>query len=276
MFAAELPQKSIAAPRLRVETAIVSLTVSQIDDFVENGFLHLRGAFRRDLADACRDLLWRATGCSPDDPATWNKPVVRIPSMNGPPFSEAANTEPLRQAYDALVGPGRWFPLPGLGGFPIRFPHPDDPGDIVWHIDASFPPPDRPESTDYSEWRLNLWSDGRALLLLFLFSDVGEDDAPTRIRVGSHLLVPRRLEPFGRAGTVTFWDPPGDGLAVALATGEAGDVYLCHPFLVHSAQLVRGQRPRFLAEPSLPPVGHLDLKGSSAIERAIWRGLNTS
>ena len=259
-----------------VENLVVSLKVSQTDEFVECGYLHLRGAFPRSLADACRDHLWRAIGCSPDDAGTWTKPVIRIPSMNEPPFGEAANTRALHEAYDALVGPGRWSPLPGLGGFPVRFPHPDDPGDIGWHIDASFPPPDRPDCTDYSEWRLNLWSDGRALLLLFLFSDVAEDDAPTLIRVGSHLLTPPRLEPFGRNGTGTFLDPPGDGLPVSQATGEAGDVYLCHPFLVHSAQRIRGHRPRFLAQPSLPLIEGFDLDGPSAVERAIKRGLIAS
>jgi hypothetical protein len=38
-----------------------------------------------------------------------------------------------------------------------------------------------------------------------------------------------------------------------LATGEAGTVYLCHPFLLHAAQPHRGTRPRFLAQPPLLP-----------------------
>jgi hypothetical protein len=37
----------------------------------------------------------------------------------------------------------------------------------------------------------------------------------------------------------------------ALATGEAGTVYLCHPFLVHAAQMHRGSQPRFIAQPPL-------------------------
>ena len=41
---------------------------------------------------------------------------------------------------------------------------------------------------------------------------------------------------------------------VVTATGDAGTVYLCHPFLVHAAQPHRGQRPRFLAQPPLLPV----------------------
>jgi hypothetical protein len=36
-----------------------------------------------------------------------------------------------------------------------------------------------------------------------------------------------------------------------LATGEAGTVYLCHPFLVHAAQPHHGSEPRFLAQPPL-------------------------
>ena len=38
------------------------------------------------------------------------------------------------------------------------------------------------------------------LLMLFLFSDVGEFDAPTRIKVGSHRDIARSLEPAGEAG----------------------------------------------------------------------------
>jgi hypothetical protein len=38
---------------------------------------------------------------------------------------------------------------------------------------------------------------------------------------------------------------------IALATGEAGTVYLCHPFLVHAAQHHRGLTPRFIAQPPL-------------------------
>jgi hypothetical protein len=81
---------------------------------------------------------------------------------------------------------GRWEPRSSLGTFPVRFPTDDeDTRDTGWHIDASFPGSDS-VSDDYLTWRINIHSRGRALLLLFLFSDVGKDDAPTRIRVGSH------------------------------------------------------------------------------------------
>jgi hypothetical protein len=47
---------------------------------------------------------------------------------------------------------------------------------------------------------------------------------------------------------------------VRLATGEAGDVYLCHPFLVHAATWPnRGTTPRWIAQPALDPVEPFDV-----------------
>jgi hypothetical protein len=102
-------------------------------------------------------------------------------------------------------------------------------------------------------------SKGRALLMLFLFSDVGEIDAPTRIRVGSHHDIARILAPLGELGLSSRDLVAREGFAETasrrevLATGDAGTVYLCHPFLVHAAQGHRGSRPRFLAQPPLLP-----------------------
>jgi hypothetical protein len=135
---------------------------------------------------------------------------------------------------------------------------------------------------------LNLRSRGRALLMLFLFSDTGPDDAPTRIKVGSHLDVPPFLVAagdrgmsFGAAcaamGAAGKLDSPDRGLA--LATGHPADVYLCHPFLIHAAQAHRGQEPRFMAQPPLIPLAPLELRrydgAYSPVELAVLRGLDS-
>lgn len=61
------------------------------------------------------------------------------------------------------------------------------------------------------------------------------------------------------------------------ATGDAGTVYLCHPFLVHAAQPHRGTRPRFMAQPPLFPAEPLSLDRAdgdhSAVEQAIREAL---
>jgi hypothetical protein len=254
------------------------LTDAQIEEFVRNGILRVDEAFPRELADACRQILWKASGSVEDDPATWTRPVVRIGEIPNPLFREAANTPTLQAAYDALVGPGRWIPRGSLGTFPIRFPSPEDPGDCGWHIDVSFGTENEP---DFLKWRANVASRGRALLMLFLFSDVGERDAPTRVRVGSHLDIARRLAPHGddglSLGELAATDfTESAHRPEALAMGPAGTVYLCHPFLVHAAQPHRGTVPRFLGQPPLLPRAPLDPHhGTSPVERAIRLALGT-
>lgn len=254
------------------------LSEAEVEAFVRDGFVRIAGAFPREVAAAGRDILWRDLGCRPDDPATWTKPVVRLGIYGERPFAEAANAPALRAAFDQLVGPGRWLPRPNLGTFPVRFPSSEDPGDTGWHIDPSF----GTESADFLSWRANVTSRGRALLMLFLFSDVGPDDAPTRLRVGSHADVARMLAPAGEGG-LSLRELAANGFAEtahreeALATGDAGDVYLCHPFLVHAAKRHRGKRPRFMAQPPLLPAEPLSLAradGAHApVERAIREAL---
>jgi len=171
------------------------------------------------------------------------------------------------------------MPRQSLGTFPVRFPSQSAAADTGWHVDASFPGEDsRPN--DFPSWRINVRSRERALLMLFLFSDVREADAPTRIQAGSHWEVARMLAPAGEAGL-----RPGEldygrtaSCDEVLATGAAGTVYLCHPFLVHAAQVNRGNHPRFMAQPPLFLTESLDLDRTAArdyspVELAIRRGL---
>jgi len=67
---------------------------------------------------------------------------------------------------------------------------------------------------------------------------------------------------------------------LALATGEAGTVYLCHPFLIHAAQKHRGTTPRFMSQPPLSPATPLRLQRAdsvySPVEIAIREALQKS
>ncbi len=249
------------------------------EQFVEQGFIRLDGAFPHDLAARARELLWKNTGCDPADRSTWTKPVVWLGEHHEEPFRQAVNTPRLHAAFDKLAGNGRWLPRNGLGTFPVRFPSTEDTGDTGWHADASFPGEDS-DPGNFLTWGVNVNSRGRLLLMLFLFSDVGERDAPTRIRVGSHLHIARLLEPAGEAGMpITSIDFAATRSCPEItAVGEAGTVYLCHPFLVHAAQINRGNRPRFMAQPPLLPAESISLsrpkhEDYSPVELAILRGL---
>lgn len=254
------------------------LSQEQINQFVADGYIKLEQAFPSELAEEICQILWKDLDGQPDDPVSWQKPVIRLGDYADEPFRKAANTPALHAAFDQLVGTGRWKRRESLGTFPVRFPSNVDPGDTGWHVDASFP---GDEPSDFFSWRINIFSTGRALLMLFLFSEVGEPDAPTRIRTGSHLDVARLLEPAGRKG-MSFMELANQldltkDRPEILVTGMTGTVYLCHPFLVHAAQANRGTKPRFLAQPPLYPVDDCRLHrldGSfTPVEMAIRKGI---
>jgi hypothetical protein len=257
------------------------LSDSDIGHFVSDGYVKLEAAFPRDLADAGRAILWRKTQCDPADPLTWNHPVIRLGNYHDEPFVRAVNTPRLREAFDALVGRGKWLPRASLGTFPVRFPSAEAPADTGWHVDPSYDY----EQAHFMQWRVNVFSRGRALLMLFLFSEVGEHDAPTRLRAGSHMDIARRLAPAGEAG-LTLGELAANEFeetahcSEVIATGTAGTVYLCHPFLVHAAQAHRGTRPRFMAQPALLPSEPLRLQRDDAsyspVEQAIRIALRAS
>jgi hypothetical protein len=248
------------------------LSAAELDQFAEAGYVHLRSAFPRALATRCREVAAAQLHIDLTDPASWHDPVVRG-LVHAEPLREAANAPRLVGAIRQLLDPDDWLPRLNLGLFVVRFPSEADPGDTGWHIDSSFEAPD-------GRWFVNFRSRARGLLLLCLLSDVDAHDAPTRIRPGTHLEMPSLLATFGDNGSfgldVPLPDPTG---RVALATGEAGDVYLCHPFLVHAASWPhRGKEPRFVAQPPISIKGDLQLDGDidrlSPVARAVRAALD--
>src|SRR5712692_10129982 len=175
---------------------------------------------------------------------------------------------------DELIGAGRWTKRAGVGGpVPVRFPSEDYPGEVGYHIEGNW--------WQGQEYWTNVASRGWGLLALFLFSDVGADDVRTRLIAGSHLFVPPILAPAGEAGM------PGGDVPAALApsvlcrraaeaTGRAGDVDLCDPFIVHMATWPhRGTTLRIMAQPGIEAPGCFALDGfdPSPVARAIVNGL---
>lgn len=249
------------------------LTKEQINDFIKDGFIKIENAFPTKVADECRAILWKATQCDPDNSDTWTQPIIRIGELGLEPFRKAANTTILHDAFDQLVGKDNWLPKLTLGSFPIRFPSKEPANDTGWHVDASFAGED---ANNYLEWRINVHSKGRGLLMLFLFSDVTEQDAPTIIKIGSHFDVAKILEPEAQKG-LSFMELAQHLGTIEkeeiLATGKAGTVYLCHPFIVHAAQNHHGTNPKFMAQPALFTKNDFDISKTDdelcPVEKAI-------
>jgi hypothetical protein len=255
------------------------LTGPEIERFLADGYVAMRGVVPSDVIAECQDVVWRdlsSRGIDREDRSTWTQPVVRLSTPDEGPFVTAGTVPALWEAYDRLLGETTWSKHRGVGGtIPVRFPSEANPGDAGWHIDGSFDGPD-------GAYWVNVRSKMRGLLVLFLLTDVDERSAPTRILEGSHLDVPRVLAGAGDGG-MRFSDVvprlPASTFArrQVVAVGRAGDVYVCHPFLVHAASWPhRGTRARMIAQPAVgipEPFALSDHAGVGPVEAAILQGL---
>ena len=244
--------------------------------FIRDGFVTVRGAFGPAVAADCRRAIraaLRGRGADPATPSTW-PPLAQFTDLDDDAFTAAASAPALTRAVDTLVGPGRWTPPIQAGhAVLVRFPS-DGHANSGYHIEGSFDGP--------GGYWVNLRSRARGLLALFLFTDVGPDDAPTRLIVGSHRYIPELLAPYGENGVLSDtlagqWRPSLLCRPMAHATGRAGDVFLCHPFLVHTATWPhRGTGPRMIAQPAVYAGGGFGLDGSDTapVARAIVAGLS--
>ena len=254
------------------------LPKKEIEQFIDSGFIRIDHAFSQEIADSALDILWNDLPCDRSNPATWVEPVIRLGMYTQQPFIDSINTQNLHSAFNQLVGEGKWIPCQSVGTFPVRFPSAQQPNDLGKHVDASFPGND---PGNFLEWRVNVKSKGRALLMLILYSDVSEKDAPTVIYKGAHRDVARLLAKEDDWG-LSFMElanklgelPEREAV---YATGKAGTIYLCHPFLVHSAQPHRGKTPKFMAQPPLLLRGELSVSDADVaytpVEQAIRLGL---
>jgi hypothetical protein len=234
--------------------------------FARDGFVRLERPALRDTADEARALLWRTIPPSVDDRTTWTEPVVWTADLTGAgPFGRLAHSRELADALDEICGRGRWRRRHCLGNIPIRFPKRPGADDRGWHIDANTPQPD-------GSWLVS--ARPHTMLVLTLLSSVGLDDAPTRIRMGSHRDVVAVLD--GRPASSAMdlgpvLDEATAGRPVGYATGAPGDVYLVHPFCVHAADEHRGDTPRFMAQAPVELTEPLTPQSGSVLAQ-VWTG----
>lgn len=215
-------------------------------------------------------MLWQSIPASPADPSTWTESVVWTADLGGSgPFGCLAHSPDLAAALDAICGVGGWQPRHSLGNIPVRFPVRPTAADRGWHIDANTPGSD-------GSWSVS----GRphTMLVLTLLSDVGPDDAPTRIRMGSHHDAVDVLEgrPAWSAAEVgPRLDAASAGRPIGYATGSPGDAYLVHPFCVHAADEHRGDNPRFMSQAPIQLTEALTPQTDSALA-AVWRAAESA
>lgn len=235
------------------------------EQFIDEGLVVLRRGFDRGVAEKGRAFLWREIGLSEADPSAWDKDIIHVQkNFRGPPFERVLNPR-LRAAFEELMGAGRGVLHEAFGWWPVLFP--GFPGPGGWHVDGHF--------------HHHLSSAEQGLVTLYLFSDVGAGDGGTPVVRGSHRVVAQLLaasEPGGlSAAELAARLPQPEPSQIVCVEGEAGDVAMLHPFVIHGFGPNAGTRVRFACNPQYPLRERMSLERSdgdhSPVEEAIRRAI---
>jgi hypothetical protein len=229
-----------------------ALSVAEIEHFVQHGFVKLEGALDRAFASRWVARTWQRIGYDPQDASTWREARVHFPITATAPVSEIAprayaaicqlcgGAERIRQPVEWTDGfianygvgkDGPWAPpSPQLGG---------------WHKDGD-------------SFRHFLDSPEQGLLTIALWDDVHHRGGPTYLACDSIGHIARWLAAHPEGANPEFRHRPelGDPLPTKAlieqcrdfreATGRAGDVYLMHPFMLHTQSANHLGRARFI------------------------------
>jgi Phytanoyl-CoA dioxygenase (PhyH) len=236
------------------------LTDSQVQSFLDNGYLVVPGCIDLDVAGSWVEQAYGRLGYGRDDPRTWAKDIVWMDHQNQLPVRQVAP-----RAWDAI--------LDVVGGedrlerqvMCIESQHFSTINSFEWSdafivnfrrgSDQPWQPPSASAPgwhKDGSYFRHFLDSREQALLPIVLWSDMRHQGGGTFVAPDSVRLVARFLAE--RPAGVEPRDFPFRELIAQCGrfeeiTGRAGDVVLVHPFMLHaSSQNVLGV-PRFMSNP---------------------------
>ena len=233
--------------------------------------MHIKAAFSQTAADAMQTLVWdfldKRNNINKNDPTSWPKNVIlKLQELKTEAAFQAIGSDITISVINDLLGEDRWKKPKDWGQFLVTFPETDTwtiPSD--WHTDFDFSPYTEPLS---------------GLLLFSYFDDVAPQGGGTVAVRGSHRVIAqfmknrpdltqakmkkRRLallasDPWFEA--LSSNEPMPDRIAqfmhedhlmndipvrVAELTGQAGDIVVAHPLLLHSRAFNSSDWPRFM------------------------------
>ena len=249
------------------------LTPQQHEQFLTEGHLVLKGAFNREDSLAwVRDECAHA-GYDVDDPMTWKKDYERINLQRQELLENYAPTA-WQASCDLLGGAERVANKPVINLFAMNFQQ---------GADQPFQPP----TAQSPGWHKDGWhfrhfldSPEQALLGIPLFTDVLPGGGATFIAADSVGVVARFLSAHPEGVGPDDFDTKAllsECRDFREATGDAGDVYLLHPYLLHAVGQNVLKRPRAITnlcyEFKEPMNFHRADGNYSPVEEAVLRGL---
>ena len=215
-------------------------------------------------------------------------PRAHIPRKSGLPFVKL-NTDVVRSVIEDVLAPTACVPehLESHGWFFFSFPgfcknwrppyrvgiDADVHGVGGWHVDVGY---EIVETYDLS-------SGNCGIVPVFLLTTTRSRGGATVLLPGSHRVVARLLHAAGgrlpRAHMTAFCEHLAtEKTEIVEATGDAGDLYLLHPLLIHSASHNSHDSVRVMCSTGIGLVGPrrfmLDGEHHSLCDRAIRDAIN--
>lgn len=256
------------------------LTEIDLKHFSVYGYVKIKNAFTKETAFCCKDILWQVLQDKHNirrDHDTWTKKATLdnvYHGSEGKPWSDVF-TSTLSESINKICGLNRVGNF-GCGWWMITFPESKDDGwkvDGSWHIDGLF--------------RHYPFSQQIGLIPIMFFSDVLPNGGGTAVAESSHLVAAKILSQAGLKG-MTGKDltktvlATGENFNIIELTGEAGDVVLMHPLLVHARSTNLSPKDeqfvRFMCHPSVRLLEPINFNKSyheyTVLEKSYLLGIN--
>jgi hypothetical protein len=251
------------------------LTDEEVDHFVENGYVVVKDCFDQASAQAWIDRAWVRFGYDRGNPAEWTEKRIHLSGLASVDAREFAP-----KAWDAavqLVGgedrlqlPWQWNDgfIANLGVGDDRPWQPPSAELSGWHKDGDF-------------FRHFLDSPEQGLLTIVLWTDMYHRGGGTFIANDSVPVIARYLAEHPEGVLFTDFDFPA--LASQCTnfielTGDAGDVVLMHPYMLHATSQNVIKHGRLITNPPITLRKAMDFDRAdpsdfSPVERAVLHGL---
>ncbi|KAK3676488.1 hypothetical protein LTR78_003764 [Recurvomyces mirabilis] len=278
-----------------IDSDIPALTEEQKQFWLEHGYIKIPQCFSREKSDAFTSTVWTRLGADPNDKSTWPPDKMNMPGHSAVSAKEFA--------------PKAWAAMCELVGGEEKVSDWCRDWKDGWIVNLGkpeFKPEDPLEFRTLDNWHNDgdwfthfLDSPEQALLVIPLFSDIKPKGGGTVLCTDGIKLVAERLYDHPQ-GMTPFLMPRGSpdipktnperrriwrewatnpaktrDASFVEATGEIGDVYILHPFMLHSASRNLRRDIRIITNPpvSLKEPFNYDGKNPSLVEKKTLRDL---
>lgn len=262
------------------------LSEDQKIQFVEKGYLTIKGCLDQGLATRWIDRAYERLGYDRNDPATWEKELVHMYPENRLPVKEISP-----KAWEAIcdvvggedrIDVGDYKAQGHFGQFSAR----TWSDSFIVNFNKGADQPWEPPSASIGGWHQDgaffkhfLNSREQALLTILYWTDVEHQGGGTFIAPDSVKHVARYLadHPEGAKSA------PGKEIIEQCSdfvevTGEMGDFLILHPFMLHASSSNVSGKPRWMTNPPVVLKEPMDLNREDAgefslLERGTLRAL---